>query len=208
MFAAIKKYLQNANQQYQQAFLATQFPYPKQAVNGNKVLFEFEYKLEMDPMMYEAQIKSTDTMVIVKFCTKYNEEVHRLCHQHGFAPNLYSVSRVGHYFMVVMEKLDMRRIRIDDRKNPSLITQAKHIISTLQQKGYVHGDMRETNVLIRTDTEQLVLIDYDWAGVHGVSVYAPFLNMDEIAWPPGVEPGKPMLMEHDECLMRRLFNIG
>ncbi|KAI3639203.1 hypothetical protein MIR68_002733 [Amoeboaphelidium protococcarum] len=207
MFAATKKYLQNANQHYQQSILATQFPFPKQAVDGNDVLFEFEYKKEMYPMMYEAQIKGTDTIIIVKFCTKYNEEIHRFCHQHGFAPQLFSGSRMGHYYMVVMEKLDMRRIRFDDRKNSTFITQAKHIISTLQQKGYVHGDMRETNLLIRTDIEQLVLIDYDWAGVHGVSVYAPFLNMDEISWPPGVEPGKPMLMEHDECLMRRLFNV-
>ncbi|KAI3653879.1 hypothetical protein MP228_001826 [Amoeboaphelidium protococcarum] len=207
MFAAIKKYLQNANQHYQQSILATQFPYLKQAVNGNDELFEIQYKSIMDTMMYEAQIKGTDTIIIVKFCTKYNEEVHRFCYQHGFAPKLYSVSRVGHYYMVVIEKLDMRRVRFDDRKNPTFIAQSKHIISKLQQKDYVHGDMRETNLLIRTDTEQLVLIDYDWAGVHGVSVYAPFLNMDEIAWPSGVEPGKPMLMEHDECLMRRLFNV-
>ena len=43
----------------------------------------------------------------------------------------------------------------------------KEALALFHKDGYVHGDLRETNIMVkrdRVDSEGLGVIDFDWAG--------------------------------------------
>ena len=72
----------------------------------------------------------------------------------------------------------------------------------------MHGDMRETNVMICSATDSVALIDFEWAGIDGIDVYPLLMNTVSISWPEGAAPGNMLRMEHDEYWMRRLFEYN
>lgn len=74
----------------------------------------------------------------------------------------------------------------------------------MQAKGFVHGDLRESNLKVNINTGKLVLLDFDWAGKVGIDVYPPFMN-PIIPWPAGAETGKCLEYAHDEDWMARIL---
>jgi hypothetical protein len=95
-----------------------------------------------------------------------------------------------------MEKLALRALSPNDRKNAGIQAQINIIIKELQDKHYVHGDFRGSNVMFDTEQNRVVVLDFDWAGIDGINVYPPFMN-PEINWPEGAFPGQPLRHAHD-----------
>ena len=47
------------------------------------------------------------------------------------------------------------------------------------------------------------MIDFDWAGKHGVATYPIALNQSE-TWANGVDVGCPIMKEHDAFMVQQL----
>lgn len=56
----------------------------------------------------------------------------------------------------------------------------------LHQRGFVHGDIRPTNIMVKKSGESgIMLLDFDWAGAIGEARYPMNVNMQDIQRPEG-----------------------
>ena len=73
----------------------------------------------------------------------------------------------------------------------------------------VHDDLRLPSLLVVTQSdsgsEKLLVVDYDWAGDHGVSTYPIAVNPSE-TW-HDVQAGKIMMVEHDAFMVTDLLRM-
>lgn len=120
---------------------------------------------------------------MVKFCSRYNHEVHLYlyCHYRGFAPRLISHSTICYYIVVVKEKLNLRSLIKDDPLQYEIEQQIKSISAQLKEQNYGYGDLRHCNILIGGIVNNKVVLILDWSGCHGIDLYSPFMNRD-IEW--------------------------
>lgn len=140
---------------------------------------------------------------IVKFAKRYGKDVHVYCANAGFTPALlYHEILPSGWIFVFMEKLSL--ILIDQSNDrPAARDQLLQIQTTLNNESFVHGDLREGNVMWVPASSLVVLIDagIDWTGRDGKTTYPPFkyptFMNPEIAWPHGAETGKLMRIAHD-----------
>ena len=74
---------------------------------------------------------------------------------------------------------------------------------------WFHGDLRDTNVLVREDGEKLEvkLVDFNWGGEAGEVRYPSAINCFEVWRPLGVTDGVPITKEHDIQSVERMFGI-
>ena len=158
----------------------------------------------MARLLFCAKRLDTEVEVIIKFCYRYSQDVHRFCYSMGFAPALISFQPLGIYFVVVMEKLSLRELSRSDIKDAKIRKQINIIVQKLKEKCYVHGDIRGSNVMFDTERNRVVLLDFDWAGREGIDVYPPFMN-PEIKWPEGASAGQPLRHEHDLYWLKGFF---
>ncbi|CAI2200189.1 14327_t:CDS:2, partial [Funneliformis geosporum] len=75
----------------------------------------------------------------------------------------------------------------------------------LHDQNFVHGDLREGNILVcRNSTRDcgfdVKLIDFEWSGTVGTACYSHFMNHIAIRWPEGAEDGKKVTVEHNIML--------
>jgi len=124
------------------------------------------------------------------------------------APKLYGCAEVeGAPTAYVMEYLDpsiwqpLHEFLKFDATTVDLTqlrTAVDYIIDELQSEEYVHGDLRSSNIMIRTDVAEyfmdLRVIDFDWAGKAGQVCYPAERNAT-IQWPG--EAGKPIMDDDD-----------
>ena len=69
-------------------------------------------------------------------------------------------------------------------------------VAFLHNHGFVHGDIRITNVLVSESTSKALLIDFDEAGLDGKVYYPPHLNTVDIVRPEEAIDGKPITKAH------------
>jgi serine/threonine protein kinase len=156
--------------------------------------------------------ESDGNKVCVKFTTSYSREVHAQCASMGIAPTLRGFEVLpGGWFMVVMD-------RIDDVFTPSYASESsltielhnlvlKHL-TLLHQARYVHGDLRDTNLMVRKDGQPgFMLVDFDWAGEIGEVCYPMNVNTDpELGRPAGAYDGEIIQADHDIDMLRKIFD--
>ncbi|KAL7681706.1 putative protein kinase-like domain superfamily [Plasmopara halstedii] len=144
---------------------------------------------------------------IIKFVEgRYGDTVHRFCASKGNAPPLLScelVSPNGIWWRVEMEEWELKSIT--EATNPDDVqSQLKLLLDELRENNFVHGDLRPPNVFLHGSQEQVVLIDFDWAGVAGVDIYPIGMN-PEINWPKGAHGGAKLDPAHDLEWLYRMF---
>ena len=83
-------------------------------------------------------------------------------------------------------------------------------VDLLHSAGWVHGDLRDANILVKSD--QVYLIDFEWAGKPGnpnPPRYPASLSeriwTTEIRLSRGINPGGLITMEHDKYMLSRLL---
>ncbi|KAL3161927.1 hypothetical protein ABBQ38_009010 [Trebouxia sp. C0009 RCD-2024] len=68
----------------------------------------------------------------------------------------------------------------------------------------VHGDVRLPNIIGHvvdgSEVDRVVFVDFDWAGLQGITRYPALMNPD-IAWPTGAQPFARLQQVHDKELM-------
>lgn len=168
------------------------FPHKDSVEIDGKVL-SFQYVEAVQRFVFTAKC-SDGKEVIVKFAKRYGKNVHEYCTRAGFAPALlFCEPLAGGWVAVVMEYLVLSMAVAN---TASVRKQLLGIKSTLKTVSFVHGDLRENNVMWDSSNKRVVLIDFDWSGRDGVGKYPPFMNPD-IVWPPEAETGKPLRIAHD-----------
>jgi hypothetical protein len=126
------------------------------------------------------------------------------CAEAGFAPRFVSISAISpSWHAVIMEALDLRRFTHSDVQ---IVDQLNDLYEFLVSNSYVHGDMRENNILVENLSGRLILINFDWAGIAGEATYPPFINSD-ICWPQGASSGMRITHDHDHYWISKYLNI-
>ena len=137
-------------------------------------------------------------------------EAHSICASMGFAPALKGFKRVaGRWYMVVMDAIT-DEFSLVDRPSASLYEPIKEKVVALHQQGYVHGDLRDTNVMVRKDgAPELMLFDFDWAGEIGQVRYPINVNRGpNLKRPDGAYDGELITAEHDMEMLDIMFKAA
>lgn len=179
-----------------------QFPYFKSFLLPDGEQVEIDYIKQVERRLVflaQTEMNGQVTTVIVKFARSYNVEAHKICY--GFAegaPKLYYYGQLnGGWTVVVMELLSAMNV-VRNRSITSLQYQLlDNLIAKLHSEGYVHGDLREYNIMVGDETDRVCVIDFDWAGKEGDAIYPNFMNHIDVQWPAGASDGKKIAKEHD-----------
>ncbi|KAF8196940.1 hypothetical protein BJ912DRAFT_1056031 [Pholiota molesta] len=80
----------------------------------------------------------------------------------------------------------------------SIFDQLKEVLTALQGRRLVHGDLRAPNIIVDAGST-IKVVDFDWAAKEGEGVYPSTINMEELCkqWHRGVGPKQKMRMKHD-----------
>ncbi|KAK7677212.1 hypothetical protein QCA50_019806 [Cerrena zonata] len=138
----------------------------------------------------------------VKFTRCYSEEAHRAAQEAGHAPKLLAVEDVYGWLMVVMEDVSSEYTTFWDlvtrEERVAAREQAREAIVKIHDQGFVHGDVRDVNIMVKKDDpEDVMFIDWDWAGKIGQATYPYNVNKHSVIRPDGVERCGEILPEHD-----------
>lgn len=190
------------------------FPYPnafKHLETGVSTLFSLEAQPLGDKLLYTGSTNA-GIDIIVKFTRRYGTQLHLHCSSLGCAPPLLGREELdGGWLMIIMRHMiDYHPFSTLDKR--SLSSRLRPILSDLvhsfHQQNLVHGDLRDTNVLVREDGEQLEvkLVDFDWGGVAGEVRYPSAINCIDIWRPLGVTDGMPITKAHDTEMLEFMFD--
>ncbi|KAF9477289.1 hypothetical protein BDN70DRAFT_862125 [Pholiota conissans] len=174
---------------------------------GIRRSFVYDSTIE-DKRLFHAHLDD-DTRVCVKFSRHYSEAAHRAAAELGLALKLYAVNEVYGWFMIVMEDVsedyqtlwDLKALgkgySIDDIRRLMLDK-----LSALHNRQFVHGDVRDVNILVRKDGAAgegpvIMLVDWDWAGVVGKARYPHSMSSASIRRPNEAVVGGLIAAQHD-----------
>jgi hypothetical protein len=185
------------------------FPYPTQYASlDESTIQSFEYLSQLEPDKLVFCGKASGHPICVKFARQYSKEAHLECSSSGFAPALRGFERLaGGWFMVVMDYLgDEYELLADSPVPASFSSEVREKIISFHQLGFVHGDIRTTNIMVQKNGEPGVMfIDFDWAGRIGTVRYPMNVNTEDIKRPDGAIDNKLILAEHDIAMIDFLF---
>ncbi|KAF8584004.1 hypothetical protein K439DRAFT_1661009 [Ramaria rubella] len=166
-----------------------------------------------DKLIFFGKIEGAE--VCVKFTKRYSREAHLKCAALGFAPTLRGFETLlPDWYMVVMDRIDETHSTLDQARTAGLDLDS-HLQGSLHQQlealhhaGYVHGDVRDTNVMVEKDgKEGFMLIDFDWAGKIGTACYPMNVNRDpDLGRPAGAYDEQLILVNHDMVMVQHMFD--
>ncbi|PPQ70836.1 hypothetical protein CVT26_014041 [Gymnopilus dilepis] len=194
-------------------------PYPTSFVqkDGRRIEFEYSKRVE-DRNMFFGHMKGTP--ICIKFVPSYSQEAHEFLAKGKYAPQLYAVERlVGNLYMVVMENVsgdyislfnlvqhnsDFRTADLYQDARDALSSKVGEALAKLHQAGLVHGDIRNTNIMVKAqnmngfnDVSSFLIVDFDSSGKIGDAKYPYTLNTVSVRRPEEAVGGALMKAEHD-----------
>ncbi|TRM63414.1 hypothetical protein BD626DRAFT_271443 [Schizophyllum amplum] len=157
-----------------------------------------------------------ERLFVVKFVERYGVEAHELLASHGKAPKLFYYGNIWESAperhgckgrkMVVMEYVKGQHF--PEAPASAMREVLFTTVRILHDAGYVHGDIRMPNVLIKDgegDADaRILLLDFDWAGKEGEVHYPPDLSR-EIPWASGIEEFGLIKKEHDIAMIHKIY---
>jgi serine/threonine protein kinase len=116
-----------------------------------------------------------DTPIVIKFTRRYCAELHALCAKLGRAPQLLAFEHLpGGWCGVAMEYIltavPLWSIKKDHPEHPRWQQELQEVLTQFHGENLVHGDLRDTNIIVDKD-ERVLLVDFDWGGKDGETVY-------------------------------------
>ncbi|KAG1849202.1 hypothetical protein F4604DRAFT_95669 [Suillus subluteus] len=197
-------------------FLDSEFPDPRFPYPYSYTCIEtsstchFTYCRRMDTTKPLFSVKTTDDKTLcVKFVRHYCKEAHQRCASGGFAPVLHGFEKLpGGWYMILMEMLTEDYCFLWELPAPYPHHDAIATgLRSLHQEGYVHGDIRNVNIMVKRDRSPgFKLIDFDWSGIIGQVRYPMNVFRGKHLWrPDGAEDGRLILAEHDIQMLHAMF---
>ena len=119
--------------------------------------------------------------LLVKFCRRYGKDAHVKCGELGIAPKMVGFEKLhGGWFAVVMELLpsSFKPLReLTDLED--LERRVTDAVQRMHDAGFVHGDLRDTNIFIdvTSDNDVVKIVDWDWAARSGDVKYPTSINL-------------------------------
>ncbi|KAG2108873.1 hypothetical protein DEU56DRAFT_874522 [Suillus clintonianus] len=145
--------------------------------------------------------------ICIKFVQEYSRDAHIHCAAAGLAPKLRGFEQLpGGWYMVVMDRLigydQLADVAIGEQIPKSVFDRLGDCLRSLHSDKLVHGDIRDTNIMLKTvDRTNIMIIDFDWAGVEGVVRYPAFVNYKDIQRPDDARDGQHIKAAHDEAML-------
>lgn len=221
--AALRKACHDLHQRYPDLVvnedLRADFPFPRSFQSDNTaVTLTYIAALE-DKRVYRALMDQTKAPICVKYTLRYSEAAHNTANGLGFAPKLLKIERIQDWWMVVMEDVSEDYISLAEAKSREFDVQGiqgkvKQVLQLLHEAGYVHGDIRDVNVLVRKpsshlpeDRPPILLVDWYWAGISGEATYPHTLNPAIIRPELGAAAGAVIEASHDEGMVDWLLDV-
>ena len=181
------------------------FPYistlPK--FGGSSEEFHFRIlNLHPDVQSYR-QLYVAETLdkepIMVKFTRRYSIELHAFCAKRGYAPVIHGFRTLpGGWSVVAMDYIlpPMHPSQSPDltRLLDKWIDDLQKLVQSFHDKGFVHGDLREPNILC--DGEKVMLIDFDWGGEVGKACYPHARLCDDLM--KGRDGTGPQITKEDD----------
>ncbi|KAF8079189.1 hypothetical protein FPV67DRAFT_1604454 [Lyophyllum atratum] len=199
------------------------FPYPTRFTSlddAAECVFEYVSQLDQDKLLFVARLlQGGRGNICIKFARRYSKDAHGFCASIGAAPRLLGFEVIpGGWFMVVMELLGedyvnyfeyRRRPDFDRELTRPLLDEVKHSLTRLHDAGFVHGDVRNINLMFTKGSEaKFRLVDFDWAGTIGEVRYPMNVHFGDDLWrPDGAYDGELITTEHDLQMMERILDI-
>ncbi|KAG6887588.1 hypothetical protein C0992_011645 [Termitomyces sp. T32_za158] len=191
--------------------------------NGKTVDLTYSRRLQEDKLIFCAIGSGPDSGAssecIVKFTSQcYSYAAHEYLAKLKLAPRVRAcVSISSDWTAIVMDKIDypsffhLKQEGMSDEKREKIRNKVQCIVRKLHEGGFVHGDVRDINVLVdpaSLNCEDVVvfLIDFDWAGEIGKARYPVDVNRETVEQPGGVRRGELVLVEHDLEMVEYLEN--
>ncbi|KAG2061011.1 hypothetical protein BDR06DRAFT_979255 [Suillus hirtellus] len=189
------------------------FPYPTSFISLNdnsKKNFNYTEHLEED----EGKLKRliffgtlteghAKVAICIKFVRCYSPDAHLHCAVSGLPEGWY---------MVVIDEI-VRYDVLADLPNtdllPQLIFQAiREQLNTLHACQLVHGNIRDTNILVKKDDlTKFMIIDFNWAGIEEVMCYPSYVNYTQINRPHGARDGLLIKAAHDHVMLNFIIEV-
>lgn len=184
-----------------------EYPYPTTVAN-----FQIKYTGRPFPtkLLFTAKVLDQDGDWYVKFTQRYSPEVHEFLAKQDLAPTLLGCrTLVDGWIVVLMAKSTYRPLYdwpLTNNAKSRLKSKLKEVVDILHSAGYVHGDLRNTNILVEVKTInakdiRMHIVDFDWAGKTGETVYPFGVNCTTVKRAPSVGGGVSILKEHDEFMI-------
>ncbi|KAF8346740.1 hypothetical protein F5887DRAFT_1158236 [Amanita rubescens] len=184
--------------------------------NGQEINFMYNERLHDEKLVFSASIvnQPDSSEFVVKFTPWYSEDTHNYLASYDLAPRLRRCVRISaDWIAVIMDKskyLVPFDLILSDEDNEKVRHKVTSVVRMLHQKGFVHGDIRQANILIekeslRSDDVKIHLIDFDWAGSIGEAKYPADVNKITVRRPDGVEGGGFITKQHDIEMASFLF---
>jgi hypothetical protein len=155
----------------------------------------------------------------IKFVRRYSKTAHEKCASKGYAPILHGFEELpGGWYAVVMEEISCETYSSYHHiRNAGLLSNEQHrqireslvaCVRILHKSGLVHGDIRDSNLLVRTDgTLDIKLLDFDWAGEANVVRYPMNVNGVDIKRPEDAYDGVLITKDHDQKMVEFMFSF-
>jgi hypothetical protein len=120
-----------------------------------------------------------EELIILKFTQRYAVELHDLCAKEGHAPSILGYERLpGGWFAVAMEyvkdSVSITHSDLRTRHRDRWTEELMRLVRTFHAENFVHGDLRDANILCKDAT--VMLVDFDWGGKVGEATY-PTLDL-------------------------------
>jgi serine/threonine protein kinase len=219
---ALKEYYEHASMP--QSLVDTRFPWITQynIITKPTEICEYKYLSRMDrrSLVYICQHICDKKQILVKFVQTYSKDAHLASAANGGAPTLLGHSDILScgWSVVVMELLEepewVPGLDIWEKSEQHMVREKvrEHVL-TLHRQGFVHGDIRPQNVLVRRPVAgygplSVRLIDFDWAGEINKAKYTFLVNPDlgyGFKRPSGVKGGGIITPAHDLAMVGLMY---
>jgi len=171
---------------------------------------EFTYVKPLGRRVFLCTVTTTGRRIVLKYIqsvqdidtlTRGQRELATI----GSAPELIAVTQIPpDWTVTVSEFIDGASYYDSTPERDSNLVAA---LNGLHSLGIVHGDIRKNNVLVVPNSSRVIIVDFDFTGLHNVGRYPDRLNQD-IRWPPGVRDGAFLRIEHDNDFAMRMMEFN
>lgn len=167
---------------------------------------EFQYTGHIDRLLFCG--KQDSGLICIKFVQIYSRPAHEHLATLKCAPKLRGFQSIGGgWSLVVMDMLSGYETLHDykgGKPHSSAVETLRNNLCSLHGAGYVHGDIRHTNIMVSGSGDHLMVVDFDWAGEAGVARYPSLVNFRDIDRPSDARDGLPITKEHDHFMIDRI----
>ncbi|KAI0686932.1 hypothetical protein BC835DRAFT_1420050 [Cytidiella melzeri] len=196
---------------------ARRFPY-KTSFNGGNFTIRYTERLSETKLLFRAANAVSPSCYVVKFSRRYSATVHQLLAARGHAPRLLHCEPItGNWLVIVMDESQYTALhdipRLTTNQKDEICRRVEDITRELHEAGYVHGDIRTSNLLVdpaslagELKDVKVHFIDFDWSGAIGQARYPLGVNSITVKRPDGARGGELITTGHDMDMVSYLFN--